>query len=698
MTKIQIPRKFGITTTAITMLLLLVTSTIPMGQIPHANAALAHSMSVAYVFDFGTGVCDTSGPGSGSSVFVNAVDAGGPPFGGGPPPAGCPSSSVTYTTGSNGFGTTAGGNAVTFTNVAVSTIDAGGVTVLAPYDTVLMYEVCDIAAHPSTMTAINSYLSAGGNHKLVILDGDRCSPLSAGSADYSTFLFPFTSSNPGPSGFTGTITSVESEPAPAVLTRTISTGFVGFPADAIGDSNTFTSPAGGWCAAQMGTNGLGVGGIQTGYVRTATGGLGIWNGWDNWFTFGPTALNAQMFDNIIDQPFNPDSLPCGIPVTGIKLDPLTATNPTGSSHTVTATVTDSTGSPKSGITVTFTVSSGPNAGLTGTAVTDASGHATFTYSDTVTGTDTIVATFTDATSGLHTSGTVSKIWIAAVVPLAITAPPNISVNTDPNLCSASPSLGTATATGGVPPYTITSGPSAPFAKGTTTVTWTVKDSATPTPNTATATQTVTVTDNQPPTITAPPAITVQQGASSSTIGTATGSDNCPGVTITNNAPATFSTFGTVTVTWTATDSSGNKATATQLVTVNAPPVCSKAAASLPTLWPPNHKMHNINILGVTDPDGDVTTITITSIFQDEPVSGPGSGHTAPDGTGVGTSTASVLAERAGTGDGRTYHIGFSANDGNGGMCTGTALVVVPHDQSQNHPEVDQGALFDSTIP
>ena len=397
MTNKQIPRKFGIT---IALALLLTTSSILIGQTPQASA-LSHSTNVAYVTDFGTGLCDTTGPGSGSSVFVNAVN--------GTAPTGCPSGPITYTTGSNQFATIANGNTVTFTDVAVSTIDAGGVATLAPFDTVMLYEVCDIGSHPGLMAAVNSYLVTGGDHKVIILDGDRCSPISAGSANYTSFLFPFTSSNPGPLGETGNVTFVESESSPAVLTRAITTGVVN-TTDAIGDSNTFTSNTGGWCAAQIGTNGEfpPITGIQTGYARTATGGLAIWNGWDTWFTFGANQPDAQIFDNILDQPFNPDSLPCGVPVTGIKLGPLTATNPVGTTHTVTATVSDSAGNPQTGITVTFTVT-GVNT-ASGTAVTNSTGMAAFTYTGTNAGTDTIVATFTDSTGGIHTSGTVNKIW------------------------------------------------------------------------------------------------------------------------------------------------------------------------------------------------------------------------------------------------------------------------------------------------
>jgi hypothetical protein len=96
----------------------------------------------------------------------------------------------------------------------------------------------------------------------------------------------------------------------------------------------------------------------------------------------------------------------------LTLAPLTATNPVGTTHTVTATATSVSGSPVAGATVTFTVISGPNMGTTGTDVTDASGVATFTYTDSGgAGTDTIQANI-----GQIQSNTVEKIWQAAAAP------------------------------------------------------------------------------------------------------------------------------------------------------------------------------------------------------------------------------------------------------------------------------------------
>jgi len=131
---------------------------------------------------------------------------------------------------------------------------------------------------------------------------------------------------------------------------------------------------------------------------------------------------------------------------------------------------------------------------------------------------------------------------------------------------------------------------------------------------------------------------------------------------------------------------------------NEPPDCSLATADPGTIWPPNNKFVPVNVVGVTDPDGDTLTLSITSIFQDEPVDSYGDGQFTPDGQGVGPATAEVRAERAGTkkvpGDGRCYHIGFSAADGRGGTCGGTVVTCVPHDQSKT--PVDGGPLYDST--
>jgi hypothetical protein len=99
----------------------------------------------------------------------------------------------------------------------------------------------------------------------------------------------------------------------------------------------------------------------------------------------------------------------------ISLTPATATNPVGTSHTVTAHVSLS-GSPVVGQLVTFTVT-GQNNGATGTCSpvscnTDSNGNVTFTYADkNGAGTDTILASFT--ANGSTQQATASKTWVAS---------------------------------------------------------------------------------------------------------------------------------------------------------------------------------------------------------------------------------------------------------------------------------------------
>ena len=127
------------------------------------------------------------------------------------------------------------------------------------------------------------------------------------------------------------------------------------------------------------------------------------------------------------------------------------------------------------------------------------------------------------------------------------------------------------------------------------------------------------------------------------------------------------------------------------------PDCSGAAASSGVIWPPNHSMVPITIMGVTDPNGLSFSIVITGIHQDEAVDATGSGNTAPDGSGVGTDTAYVRAERAGPGTGRLYFISFTATNSIGLQCSYTVQATVPHDQGQGFTPVDTTLRVDSTV-
>jgi cysteine-rich repeat protein len=134
----------------------------------------------------------------------------------------------------------------------------------------------------------------------------------------------------------------------------------------------------------------------------------------------------------------------------------------------------------------------------------------------------------------------------------------------------------------------------------------------------------------------------------------------------------------------------------QIEIPNLPPDCRDAEPTVASLWPPNHRVVDVGILGVVDPDDDPVAITVLGVAQDEPVDDTGDGHTCPDAVGVGGPSAGVRAERSGRGDGRVYHVAFAADDGRGGTCTGEVDVCVPHDQGRGAACVDQGALYDAT--
>ncbi|MEO8436717.1 MAG: SBBP repeat-containing protein [Pyrinomonadaceae bacterium] len=131
------------------------------------------------------------------------------------------------------------------------------------------------------------------------------------------------------------------------------------------------------------------------------------------------------------------------------------------------------------------------------------------------------------------------------------------------------------------------------------------------------------------------------------------------------------------------------------ISTNSPPSCSQAVPSTAKLWPANHAMVPVSILGVTDPDGNTVTVQIDRITQDEPTNGTGDGDACPDAQGVGTATAKLRAERSGNGNGRVYTIFFSARDGRGGSCQSSVKVCVPHNPNSSCTE--DAPKLDSTV-
>lgn len=130
-----------------------------------------------------------------------------------------------------------------------------------------------------------------------------------------------------------------------------------------------------------------------------------------------------------------------------------------------------------------------------------------------------------------------------------------------------------------------------------------------------------------------------------------------------------------------------------VLNANDPPLVSAAAPTVGTLWPPTHGLVSVGITGVSDPDNNAT-IVITAVTQDEPTNGLGDGDTAIDAIINPDGTVLLRAERSGTGNGRVYHVHFTASDLEGSV-SGVVTVSVP--KTKKSVAVDDGELYDSTL-
>jgi len=147
---------------------------------------------------------------------------------------------------------------------------------------------------------------------------------------------------------------------------------------------------------------------------------------------------------------------------------------------------------------------------------------------------------------------------------------------------------------------------------------------------------------------------------------------------------------------TVEDGYGGSATDRMVVhvqNINDPPLASAAHSTTALLWPPNHQMIAVGILGVSDPNDDRLTIEITSVTQDEPTKGLGDGDTPIDAVINGDGTVLLRSERSGKGDGRVYRIYFTASDREGSS-SGVVVVRVP--QNAKSTAVDSSMVYDST--
>jgi hypothetical protein len=343
-------------------------------------------------------------------------------------------------------------------------------------------------------------------------------------------------------------------------------------------------------------------------------------------------------------------------------------------------------------------------GVNASVVIGPAGFPTGATSGTFTGTHTLTAGQEDTLKlglwyfNIHTTtltgGEIrAQVFLqdASFVIPDITCPTDISVNTDPGLCSASVTFAATAHVAGNPPAafyyriggTAITSPRV-FPVGTTTVVAIGLNAA----GYDSCSFKVVVKDVTPPTITCPANITKandpgQCGAIVNYVVTA--SDNCTSsVTVTATpASGTFFAVGVTTVNARATDASGNTSTCSFTVTVNdvEPPVINGLAITPPILWPPNHKMKNVtvNYTSTDNCPGPIScAVTVTS---DEPENGTGDGDVAPDWEILNDHHIKLRAERAGNGDGRVYTVNVTCTDQYGNSASANKTVIVPKNMS-----------------
>lgn len=134
---------------------------------------------------------------------------------------------------------------------------------------------------------------------------------------------------------------------------------------------------------------------------------------------------------------------------------------------------------------------------------------------------------------------------------------------------------------------------------------------------------------------------------------------------------------------------------------NLPPDTSRAGPTVSLIRRLDHKFDAIGITGVSDPEGDDITITITGVTQDEPIAGLWQGDKAPDAIGIGKPEVQLRGEcDPGTpdkpGNGRVYIVSFRATDPQGASSSGKVRVMVPASLKWDAVAVEDHDKYDST--
>ncbi len=155
-------------------------------------------------------------------------------------------------------------------------------------------------------------------------------------------------------------------------------------------------------------------------------------------------------------------------------------------------------------------------------------------------------------------------------------------------------------------------------------------------------------------------------------------DNCSAtVTGTTDDPRDYSEQGEFVVHWKYKDGAGNTKEQDQTVRVRdtISPSIQSIAASPSVLWPPNNQLVAVSIeVDATDNCGHPVSCEISGVESDEPGVLEANHQ---DWQITGALTLKLRAERAGSGNGRTYSIQVSCVDGVGNSSLADTQVVVP---------------------
>jgi hypothetical protein len=154
------------------------------------------------------------------------------------------------------------------------------------------------------------------------------------------------------------------------------------------------------------------------------------------------------------------------------------------------------------------------------------------------------------------------------------------------------------------------------------------------------------------------------------------------ITVTQ-VPAGPYALGTTPVTLTVTDSQGatDSCQATVTVVDTTPPEITAARVEPAVLWPPNHKMVNINVMAEAIDNCGSATWKIVSVTSNQSVAGPGV-H-VPDWVITGDHTLQLRAERANGRADRIYTITLQATDASNNVSAPKKLTVtVPDNQAK----------------